>query len=78
MAYASKCRCDYYGYGREWLTKSDLTPKTLRRFGILANTKEIQAKADEAHDGWVATGGHGWVKHSKTYSISALREIFKK
>lgn len=73
-------RWDYvaYGYNRDWVTKSDLTPGNLKQFGIKATGKEIKSKFAEAADGWILTGGRGYKKHVKKYSISKLREIFKK
>ena len=60
---------DYKGYGRQWLCKSDLTPK---------NLKDIKMKSGIAIDGWVSTGGMGHTKRVSTYSIDVLKDIFKK
>lgn len=35
----SKCRYDYNGYKTVWLLKTDLTPKTLKKYGIITTQK---------------------------------------
>ncbi len=72
-----KACCDYRGYGREWLSKSDLKPKTLRKYGIKATVKQINAKCGVAIDGYVMTGGCGHEKRVNCYSIAKLKEEFK-
>lgn len=69
---------DYEGYGRSWLSKTDLTPKNLKKYGIKASVKEIKTRSGFAIDGVVTTGGMGHVRHVPTYSISKLKELFKK
>lgn len=73
-----RSRSDYKGYGCQWLCKSDLTPKNLKRYGIKASAKDIKNKSSIAIDGWVSTGGMGHSKRVSTYSIDVLKDIFKK
>lgn len=69
-------RYDYRCYlNREVCLKSDLTPKGLRRFGIIATQAEIDAVYYRCYDGWILTGGHGHQKHTKVYSIEKLRSF---
>ena len=72
-----KACCDYVGYRTHWLSKSDLKPKVLKRYGINASVKQIKAKSGVAIDGYVMTGGMGHQKRVNTYSIAKLKEEFK-
>lgn len=72
-------RHDYVGYKKDFLLKSDLTPKILKKFGIKASCKEIESKYRNAYTGdFIITGGAGYSKKSLTYSISKLKELLKK
>ena len=74
----SKSRYDYYGYKSTWLSKSDLTPKNLKLYGINASLKEIKEKSHQAINGFIYTGGRGHIRRVNKYSISKLNDIFKK
>ena len=69
---------DYPGYGYKWLKKSDLTPNTLKKYGINVNTKQIKNHSFKAVSGYVYTGGHGYSKKVNCYSIDSLKKIFNK
>lgn len=69
---------DYQGYRTQWLCKSDLTPKFLKRYGIKASVKEIKTECVNAIDGSITIGGMGHQKHIYTYSIPLLIKTFKK
>lgn len=69
-------RWDYADYlKRDICVKSDLTPKGLRSFGIIATQAEIDAVYFRCYVGWILTGGHGHQKHTKVYSIEKLRSL---
>lgn len=73
----SASREDYENYGVKWISKSDLRPKILKRFGIKATCKEIQSKRNtDAITGYVVTGGMGHKKRTPTYSVSILKELY--
>ena len=69
---------DYPDYRIKWLCKSDLTPKLLSHYGIKASVKEIKFYSNRAIDGYVYTGGRGYVKRVNTYSISKLKDLFSR
>ena len=69
---------DYYDYKKTWLSKTDLTPKNLKLYGIKASLKEIKEKSHYAINGFVYTGGHGHIKRVNKYSIAKLNDLFKK
>lgn len=68
---------DYVGYNKDFLLKSDLTPKVLKKFGIKVSVKDIKAKYKKASTGdCIITGGRGYSKKCETYSIKKLKDIF--
>ena len=74
----SKSCFDYSGYGYTWIKKSDLTPKTLKRYGINTSVKEIKNHSLKAIDGYVYTGGRGHIKRLNCYNITSLKKILNK
>ena len=70
----SACRYDYSGYHRTWLSKSDLTPKTLKKYGINTTCKVIEENYLKCRNGYVLTGGMGYVKKVWCYSLILLKE----
>lgn len=67
---------DYYGYRTKWLNRSDLSVKTLKKYGVNTTTKKIKEKADNAIDGFVIVGGHGYRKKVFKYNIKKLKDLF--
>ncbi len=72
----SASRNDYEYYGSKWLSKTDLRPSILKRYGIKVSQKEINSKSKQAITGYVVTGGRGYKKRVPTYSINKLKEIY--
>lgn len=71
---------DYPGYRETFLIKSDLKPMILKRYGIYASQKEIDAVYRSCYCGWILTGGAGVLqyKHTPTYSVYRLIALLKK
>lgn len=73
-------RWDVPGYRETWVSKSDLTPKGLRAFGITATQKQIDSVYRHAYSGTIMTHGvdyHGnkHFHHVSTFSVSALKRM---
>lgn len=66
----------YKGYGTEYLTKSDCTPKMLFcKFGVTTTAKKIREVLANCEIGTITTGGYYIRKHSKVYSVAKLIEL---
>ncbi len=79
----SVSRYDKEGYGKDWLSKSDLTPKSLRKYGIYATQKEINSVYKKSYLGSTLTKGVDYynqvhVRHVGMFSIARLRDLLKR
>lgn len=78
-----RSKWDFPGYGTEVLSKEDLKPSILARFGIKATQKQIDLVYRDAYAGWIKTGGYidyrghryGGQRHTYVYSIEKLKEL---
>lgn len=80
---SSSSRWDVPGYRETWVSKSDLTPKGLRGFGISATQKQIDSLYRHAYCGTIMTHGvdcfgHKHFRHVPVFSVSSLKRMLSR